>query len=308
VSRLATVTPPSGQQVELRHGAQRAVVVEVGGGLRAYQAGGADVLDGYAEDSMCDGGRGQLLVPWPNRIEDGRYELAGTRRQLAITEPAKGHAIHGLTRWLPWRLEQPAAGEAVASCVLHPQPGYPFRLDCTAAYRLDDEGLAVTMAVVNRSDQDAPVGLGAHPYLAVGPGLVDGARLRLPAATRLVTDDRAIPRGRTPVEGTEHDFRAGRPIGPTELDTGYTDLLRDPDGLTRVRLSLVDGRETTLWADGAWTHLQVYTGETLAAPRRRRGLAVEPMTCPPNAFASGDGRRLLAPGETLSGRWGIAVS
>ena len=301
------VTSPSGQQVELRHGGQRAVVVEVGGGLRAYQVDGVDVLDGYAEDRMCSGGRGQLLVPWPNRIEDGRYELAGRRLQLALTEPATGHAIHGLTRWLPWRLDQEAAGEAVARCVVHPQPGYPFRLDCQAAYRLDGDGLAVTVTVVNRAGEPAPVGLGAHPYLAAGPGLVDAARLRVPAATRLVTDDRSIPRGRSPVDGTDFDFRTGRPIGPVVLDTAYTDLERDPDGLARVRLTRADGREATLWADRTWTHLQVFTGETLPEPERRRALAVEPMTCPPNAFASGDGRRLLAPGETLTGRWGIAV-
>ncbi|HZB51649.1 MAG TPA: aldose epimerase, partial [Mycobacteriales bacterium] len=142
---------------------------------------------------------------------------------------------------------------------------------------------------------------------AAGPGLVDGATLRLPAATRLGTDDRSLPRGREPVDGTDFDFRAARPIGATVLDTAYADLLRDPDGLARVRLSRADGREVTLWADGGWTHLQVFTGETLPEPERRRSIAVEPMTCPPNAFASGDGRRLLDPGEELTGRWGIAV-
>jgi aldose 1-epimerase len=304
---LAVVTPPSGQQVELRHGTQRATVVEVGGGLRTYEVGGAAVLDGYAEDRMCEGGRGQLLVPWPNRVEDGRYELAGQRHQLALTEPATGHAIHGLARWLPWRLEQRAAGEAVGSCVLHPQPGYPFRVDCTVSYRLDGSGLTVTMAIVNRSDRDAPVGLGAHPYLAAGGGLVDAARLQLPAATRLVADDRSIPRDRAAVAGTGYDFRAGRSIGSTVLDTTYADLVRDPDGLARVRLSRADGREVTLWADGSWTHLQVYTGEMLPAPQRRRSIAVEPMTCPPNAFGSGDGLRLLGPGRTLTGTWGIDV-
>jgi aldose 1-epimerase len=302
------VTPPSGQQVELRHGTQRATVVEVGGGLRTYQVAGVDVLDGYAEDKMCNGGRGQVLIPWPNRIEDGRYELGGRRYQLALTEPATGHAIHGLVRWSPWRLEQPSAGHAVASWALHPRPGYPFRLGCTVGYRLDDAGLAVTMAVVNRSDRDAPVGLGAHPYLSAGAGLVDEVRLEVPASTRLVADDRSIPRGREPVDGGPYDFRRGRPVGGTVLDAAYTDLVREPDGIARVRLSRVDGAEVVLWADGAWTHLQVFTGETLPEPQRRRGLAVEPMTCPPNAFGSGDGLRLLAPGDTLTGSWGIAAT
>jgi aldose 1-epimerase len=302
---LATVDAPSGRQVELRHGDQRATVVEVGGGLRTYSAGGVDVLDGYAEDAMCNGGRGQLLIPWPNRIDGGRYEIGGTRYQLALTEPSTGNAIHGLVRWLPWRVEGRFAGEAVATCTIHPSPGYPFRIDCTAAYRLDDAGLTVTTSVANRGERDAPVGFGAHPYLAAGSGNVDAARLRLPAATRLILDERSIPRGSEPVEGSPYDFRADRPIGTTVLDTAYADVEHDPDGLVRVRLSRADGRAVMLWADEAFTHLQVFTGETLPEPQRRRGLAVEPMTCPPNAFASGDGLRMLGPGEMFSGSWGI---
>jgi len=299
------VTYPSGRQVELRHGGQRVVVVEVGGGLRAYQVDGVDVLDSYPADRMCNGARGQLLVPWPNRIADGRYELAGTRLQLPLTEPEHGNAIHGLVRWMPWRLEQPAAGHVVGSWVVHPQPGYPFRLDCTVEYRLDDAGLAVTMAVTNRSDREAPVGLGAHPYLAAGPGLVDDARLRLPAATRLITDERGIPRGREPVDGGDYDFRSDRLLGSTALDTAYADLDPDPDGTVRVVLSRADGRTVTLWAEETFTHLQVYTGETLPEPQRRRGLAVEPMTCPPNAFATGEAVLRLEPGRSVVHTWGL---
>ena len=66
---------PSGAQVELALGRQRAVVTTVGAGLRTYSAGGREVLDGYGRDELCPSGRGQLLVPWPNRIEDGSYEF-----------------------------------------------------------------------------------------------------------------------------------------------------------------------------------------------------------------------------------------
>lgn len=293
---------PSGEQTELAHGDQRVTVVEVGGGLRAYSAGGVDVLDGYPAGEMASSGRGQLLIPWPNRIADGRYELAGRTFQLPLTEPAKGHASHGLVRWLPWQVDRRSAGEAVVTCTVHPQPGYPWRLACTVAYRLDDAGLTVTMAVENRSDDEAPVGLGAHPYLAVGDGPVDAARLRVPAATRLLLDDRSVPTGPAPVDA-DTDLRSGPVLGGRVLDTPYTDLERDPDGLVRVRLSRPDGREVVLWADAAYDHLQVFTGDTLPADRRRRGVAVEPMTCLPNAF--GTDPPLLAAGGTLSGSWGI---
>ena len=81
---------PSGEQLELSFGEQRAVVVEVGAGLRAYAVGGREVLDGYPADEMCASGRGQVLMPWPNRIEDGSYEFDGRRHQLPLTEVERG--------------------------------------------------------------------------------------------------------------------------------------------------------------------------------------------------------------------------
>ena len=119
---------PSGEQFELSFGDQRAVVVEVGGGLRSYAVGGRDVLDGYGADAMSTSGRGQLLMPWPNRVEDGSYEFDGTRQQLPLTEPERGNAIHGLVRWASWS----AAGREPDRVALRPysarkarECGYP---------------------------------------------------------------------------------------------------------------------------------------------------------------------------------------
>src|ERR1700694_132484 len=73
---------PSGEQYEIVFGEQRAVITEVGATLREYWSGGRAVLDGFAVSEMCSGGRGQVLMPWPNRIEDGVYEFGGHRQQL----------------------------------------------------------------------------------------------------------------------------------------------------------------------------------------------------------------------------------
>ena len=299
--------PPSGAQAELVHGDQRATVVEVGGGLRHWRIGDRAVLDGYHVSARCTWGRGQLLLPWPNRIPDGRYELDGQPEQLALTEPEQHNAIHGLTRWAAWRLDQPDADRVLAEHLLHPQPGYPFTLLCQAEYRLGPDGLTVRMSVANQSDRPAPVGMGAHPYLLVGGAGVDVASLRVPAGTLLVTDHRGIPTGRQPVPGTDQDFREPRRIGGTVLDSAYTDLIRDPDGLARVRLSVPDRFEVTMWADRTWPFLQVFTGDTMPEPERRRGVAIEPMTCAPNAFNTGDGLVRLGPDQTLTGTWGIQV-
>src|SRR5579875_1806009 len=97
--RVRGVVAPSGRQYLLTGpGGQRAVVVEVGGGLRDYAVGDQPVLDGYGEDELCSGGRGQILAPWPNRVGDGRYAWAGRDFQLPLTEVEHGNAIHGLVR------------------------------------------------------------------------------------------------------------------------------------------------------------------------------------------------------------------
>jgi aldose 1-epimerase len=94
---------PSGEQVEIRQGAQRAVVVEVGGGLRCYDVDGRKVLDGYGVDEMVTGARGQPLIPWPNRLHGGTYTWDGAEHVVPLDEPEQGNALHRLCRWRNWR-------------------------------------------------------------------------------------------------------------------------------------------------------------------------------------------------------------
>jgi aldose 1-epimerase len=293
-------------------------VVEVGGGLRTLQRGGRTLVDGYGADAMADGGRGQLLLPWPNRVADGRYRFAGQDLQLDLSEPALGHAIHGLVRWASWTPAMPGrtdgdgdgdgAAELTMQHQLQSRPSYPFTLDYAVGYRLDDDGLTVTVTVTNAGTSTAPVAAGAHPYLTVGTATIDECVLQVPAEEVLTTDARLIPQGRRAVAGTPLDFRSARGIGDVVLDTAYTRLVAGDDGRVRVTLSAPSGqsgRSTELWVDGQHPYLMVFTGDTLAPGRRRQGLAVEPMTAPPNALATGEGLDILAPGERRSISWGI---
>jgi aldose 1-epimerase len=298
------VTLPSGEQIELSYGEHRAVIVEVGGGLREYTYGGRAVLDGYGEDEMCSAGRGQMLMPWPNRLRDGRYEWNGRILQLALTEPDQHNAIHGLVRWANWVPAERDEQRAVMRHVLHPQTGYPFSLSLELAYSLDEVGLTVQMSAENLGPAACPFGAGAHPYLTVGTETVDDCVLSAPGGTFMETDDRQIPTATKPVDGTEYDFRSPRPIGSARLDTGYGELARGEDGLARVTLE-ASGTRVTLWMDDAFPYLMLFTGDTLPPERRRQGLGVEPMTCAPNALQSRDGLRTLEPGECFVGRWGI---
>lgn len=290
------------------HGQQQAVVTEIGATIRSYTVGGLDVVDGFGPKEWAQSGRGQVLAPWPNRLGDGRYEFSGRRAQAALDEPEHANAIHGLVRWLPWRLEAQAQNLVSLLCPLRPTPGYPFCLDLRIEYRLGRQGLTVTTTAANPGDATLPFGLGFHPYLTVGTERVDTAVLTLPAERRLVLDDRGLPTGEVrPVAGTEYDFTAGRAVGPTRLDTAFTELVRDADGLAWA--SLADpgtGRSVALWADDRFGYLMGYTGDTLGdETRRRASLAIEPMTCPPDALRSGRDLVVLEPGQEWQGSWGI---
>ncbi len=305
---MAPATPPvapSGEQIEIAHGQQRAVVVEVGGGLRSYVAHGRDLLDGYDVDEMSPSGRGQVLIPWPNRIEDGSYEFDRRRHQLPLSDPEEQDAIHGLVRWAAWNVAEREASRVVMEHVLHPQPGYPFSLRLRIEYALGGQGLRVRTTATNLGRSACPYGSGAHPYLTVGTPTVDPVLLRIPAATVLRSDERGIPVDRLPVAGTPFDFLRGRAIDATRLDHAFTDFTRGDDGFARIELSAPhDGAAITLWLDESYRYVMLFTGDKLSDVSRR-SLAVEPMTCPPNAFRSGEGLIRLEPGASTTGEWGI---
>ena len=305
-SAAAKVTAPSGTQWTIDRAGHRAVVVEVGGGLRAYGVDGVDVVDGYAEPELCPGAAGQILAPWPNRIRDGRYTFDGHAHQLGLTEPSRHNAIHGLVRWARWRVAATTDTTVTLEHELVPQPGYPWPLLLRSTWSVGPDGLTGEHTATNLGDRPAPFGLAAHPYLRLPEAAVDDLRLRVPAGSRLLSDARLLPIGAARVTGGDYDYTEGRRIGAAVLDVAFGDLERDGDGISTVTLAAPDGRELRLWADEAFGWWQIFTADTLAAPRQRRSVAIEPMTCPPDAFRSGRDVISLEPGETWRGRWGIA--
>lgn len=303
---------PSGEQHRLAAGDQELVVVEVGGGIRTYRCGGVDVIDGYAAGEMCSGGRGQVLAPWPNRLGDGSFGWEGRRHQLPLDEPERSNAIHGLVRWLPWALEERGESWLRLTCHLVARPGWPWPLRISVSYALGAGGLEVGLTAWNEGGAGpCPFGLGWHPYLSAFGGLVDDLELRLPASDAYLTDERGLPVGLPAgvqrVENLGVDFREGRRIGGAELDTCFTGLARPDDGRTVVEIrGPSDGQSVELWMDAAYTHVMVYTGDTLSdESRRRRGLAVEPMTCAPDMLRNGDGLLRLEEGHAFQGFWGL---
>jgi aldose 1-epimerase len=303
------VVPLTGQQYEIAAGEYRATVTELGAGLRELLFRGQPLIAGYEPDELPPAGAGALLAPWPNRIDGGRFTFGGTEFQLALTEPARGNAIHGLTRWTAWTRLTHADGTVVLRSAPHGYQGYPFCVEIDAEYRLEaDTGLHVAITARNQGDRAAPYGTGSHPYLTVRTAPVDGCQLSLPAAQWQPMDDRGIPAGPAePVEGTAYDFRQPRLIGSTQLDHALTGLDRDGEGRVWAELAADggSGARVALWAGAGYRWLQVFTGDPLGPDRRRKAVAIEPMTCPPNAFATGADLLVLEPGQAVTHSWGI---
>lgn len=296
---------PSGTQWTIEADGQRATVVEVGGGLREYRAGGVDVLFGYAADEICPGSAGKVLAPWPNRIRDGRYSFAGEVHQLALTEPARHNAMHGLVSWARWHRIEATHSSVTVGYEVVPQPGYPWPLALRTTWSISADGLACEHTATNTGARPCPFGLATHPYLQV-PGVpVDELLLAVPGRSRLLVDGRMLPIGAAKVAGTEYDFTQPRPIGELAMDTAFGDLARDTEGRSTVTLTTADGNGVQVWADRAFGWWQVFTSDSLAPARHRRSVAIEPMTCPPDAFRSGRDVVVIQPGGTWRGSWGI---
>ncbi|MHA3702786.1 aldose 1-epimerase family protein [Jatrophihabitans sp. YIM 134969] len=284
---------PNGTVTTITHGRYAATVTEVGGGLHSLTFDGRDLVVSWPLDTVCPNHRGSVLAPWPNRIADGHYSFEGAQQQLPINEVDRHNAIHGLVSWLPFGVVDSGPDHVTVGARIWPQTGYPFLVDVAVHYRLDDDGLRWEITATNHGGSPAPYGASVHPYLVAGPGHVDDWTLLVPAGEVLEVDpDRLLPRGVAPVPA-ELDFRTARAIGETRIDHAYT-------GLTgrRVEVRTADGSGVALEIGDPEPWVQIHTADRPEPDRDRIGMAVEPMSCPPDAYNSGTDLVVLEPGAS----------
>jgi aldose 1-epimerase len=292
----------TGQQYEISAGEYAATIVEVGAGLRQYTFRGVDVTVAYGEDVLPPKGDGAVLVPWPNRLRGGKYSFGGRDFQLALTEPAQSNAIHGLGRWVRWTPLARDASSVTLAIDIVPQTGWLFELRVEVTYALHPTyGLSVSSLARNTGAWPAPFGAGFHPYLSVHGHRLDEVTVQLPASKRIVTDSAQVPIGLQSVGRTHADLRRGRRLRADRFDDGFTGLTQI-EGRTHVEVRTRSGG-AQLWADPTFGYLQLFTIDELIPGLA--AVAVEPMTCPADAFNSGDGLIVLEPGAVWSGSWGI---
>ncbi len=299
--------PRSGRQLRIAAGPYEAFIASVGASLRSLMHDGRDLVVPFDADEVRPGYRGTTLAPWPNRIVDGRYTFGDVEHQLPLTEPARGQALHGLLSWAEFSDRVVEEDRVVLAAVIEPQSGYPFRVEVETEYRLGADGLTQTVTARNIGADAAPWGTGPHPYLVAGPGTVDSWTLLLPTSDVLtVTPDRLSPVAVEPVaQHPEWDFRSARAIGDVFIDHAFTGLSR-ADGVAEVRLTAADGTGVAMSWDERCPWVQVHTADNPGQDAIHRiGLAVEPMTCPPDAFNSGTDLVVLGPGDAHAASWAI---
>ena len=309
-------TPLSGTQFELTSGEYTATIASVGASLRSLQHNGRDLVVPYDADEVRPAYRGATLAPWPNRVVDGTYSFGGRDFQLPLTEPARSHALHGLATWLDFEAIDKGPDHVTLAAVIQPQTFYPWRLVITTTFSLGPDGLTQSVTAHNESEQPAPWGTGPHPYLVAGDGRVDGWTLELPAAQVLaVTPDRLIPTGLVAVDADDaerFDFRSPRVIGSAEIDHAYSGLIRDADGYATVRVTDAAGSGVQMTWDATCPWVQVHTADKPDPAQSRLGLAVEPMTCAPDAFNASSydydaGLIEIEPAASVTASWRIGA-
>ncbi|MBG6213014.1 MAG: aldose 1-epimerase family protein [Cryobacterium sp.] len=305
----------TGQQFELTvqtpSGGARAVITEVAAGIRLYTVNGIDLVEPFPAEVTPPMAAGIVLVPWPNRIRDGSWTQKGVTRQLALTEPARHNAIHGLLRFGAYRPVASTAASVTLSATVFAQSGYPFQVETRVTYTLTADGLEANHTLRNTGSDSAPVALGTHPYLKIGDVPTGDLVLHLCAETHIDVDERLNPLGESAVDGTRFDLRGGARVADLDLDDGFG-AVRVVDGRSEHRLQAPDGRSVTLWGDENMRYVQVFTPRIFPvraseneADARGQAIAIEPMTAPADAFNSGAGLTWLRPDESWTVRWGI---
>src|SRR5690625_422234 len=306
------MTHPNGTLIDLSHGGYQASIASVGAAVRRLEFDGRPLIVPFAAEELRPVYRGALLAPWPNRVVDGRYAFDGAEYELPINEPARNHALHGLVHWLDFDVTRRTASQAQPRGVITAQSGYPFTVALEVTFELTDHGLVTTVRASNQSPAPAPYGVAAHPYLVAGTPPIDAAFLHLPAGEVLAAEGpRLLPGAVQAVAGVDDgalDFRARRRIGDTFIDHAYTGLDVDEDGRCTVAITADDGAGAYLHWDGRqlpW--VQVHTADRPEPQWHRAGLAVEPMTCPPDAFNTGVDLITLEPGDGHTASWTIGA-
>ena len=296
---------------EIRIARRGATVLSIVTSWKGTPRNVADAFRDEAELIPHKGSRFAIMTPFANRVNDSRYTFEATSYDLQPGAVGADRAIrHGFLRGTLFDVQREHANDDEASVTLFTQtirpgvnPGYPFALDFSVTFTLNDSGLTVEAKTRNVGDHAAPTFFGWHPYFRLSDNPIETWELHVPADKIIAADQDFIP-----LPGTRAwqsmdkadpslDFRKPRVIGDTALNNTYADLQLDSDGKARTRLRDPNtGAGIALWQEKGV--MLVFTADT-AERDARKSVALEPMECMPDAFNRDDCTPLvtLAAGE-----------
>lgn len=309
------LSPRTGEQYTIQYGDYTAIITQLGATARKLRYRGIDLLASGGADDLVTCCQGELLIPFPNRIEDGTYTFRGTTYTIPIDEPDRNNAIHGFGHNMYWNLERLSESDVTLSWRVPNLKGYPFDIVVSATYELTDEGLSLTVRAYNNGSESAPWAIAIHPWLANGlHGYGDEidehnaqCKLTIPAQAHVNVNDRLIPTGISSVEDTKYDFREGRMLTEQPYDDALTDIVHAQDGTVTAIFERPDGMKIRVGGDNTITSFQVCTGTGFPPEKHPAGVAVEPQTAYANAFNTGDDLIEIMPGEESVTRMFIGV-
>ncbi|MBO8415957.1 MAG: aldose-1-epimerase [Proteobacteria bacterium] len=278
-----------GKTVLIQKGGYQAKFVSVGGGMCALTYKGRNIALPHDPDEVPLAHLGKILLPWPNRIKNAAYEFEGVTYTLPVTEARTGSASHGLTAWKEWQIEDLTESSVLLTTMVTAVAGYPFTLKAFVCYSLTDDGLHCTISAVNVGSKAAPYGVGQHPYITCDGEVLDNCTLTFPCSELFEVDEKMCPVKLAPAAASGLDFTAERSLKDVKIDHAY----KNPGGECCVSLK-GNGLEVCMYTKAPY--IQLFTAEKL----KRAGLAVEPMSCPANAFNSKTDLIVLKPGDSHS--------
>jgi aldose 1-epimerase len=246
---------------------------------------------------------GAKLSPFPNRIKGGEYDFEGKRYYVKKNEKDI-NALHGFLWNKEFIVTDKEAGEEHAALTLGykykgDEPGYPFSYDISIIYILDAGGFTCITKIINTSNKSMPLGDGWHPYIKTGTK-IDLMKLKLPVSRMIMTNKNLIPDGSAE---SRKEYLQAHTIGSDWFDNCFGPV--EKEGICNTLL--IDGQQNVtvnLWQKAGrngYNYLQLYT------PEDRASIVIEPMTCAPDAFNSGEGLIVLEPREETILEFGIKL-
>lgn len=278
-------------------GAEVGVAPALGGSITRYRSTAGTLAHDWLRDTraadLASGAADRLacfpLVPFSNRIRDGRFAFGAHSIRLPLNCPPEPHAQHGQGWQARWTVVDSTA-DRLAIEYVHPAGAWPFPYRALQDIALSVDALEVTLRVENRGRESMPAGFGLHPYF---PRTAQ-CRISADVGAMWATDAEVMPTTLT-VADPRLSTSEGLPIAGAVLDNGFTGW-----GRTATIAWPESGARLVLEADPPLDFLVVYT------PAGENYFCVEPVSHCTDAFnlaaqGRGDtGMLTLDPGESLS--------